>query len=588
MKRNSPKKMIKLEGIAASPGIVIGQVFKLTGDVIKVEERDLQPDEISQEIKNFNKALETTKRQLFDLQSQAKTKIGKEGEQIFDAHQMLLEDPVIIKETIDLIKKLAKNADFVYYQVVQKFQKSLEKVDDEFFLGRVADLKDVKRRLIRNIQGGKKMPLSGLTQKAIVVANDLTPSETVLLDKQKVMAFATDRGGKNSHAAIMARSMEIPSVVGTNDISELASSGDTLIIDGINGKAILNPTPSSLNKYLKKRQEYDEETKQLSKLKNLPSRSLDGKDIELSANLDFPDEVTSAINYGARGVGLFRTEYIYLTREQLPALEEEHREYARVAKKVAPHPLIIRTLDIGGDKNPCYIKFPEEENPVLGWRGIRFCLENPKIFKSQLNAILQASVSGNVKILLPMISCLEEVHQAKNIIDQVKGELLSKKIEFNENIEIGIMIEVPSAAIMAEHLAEEVDFLSIGTNDLIQYTLAADRGNQHVANLSKRLPPSVLRIIKNVVDAGHKKGVWVGMCGEMASDPLATLILLGLDLDELSVSPAALPEIKKIIRSISYTDAQKISEKALQMKSSEQIEIYMRNVFYTRFKKKIV
>ena len=579
--------MIKLKGVAASAGIAIGKAFKLTGDVIKVEERDLSPDEVIQEIKKFNKAIELTKRELADIQSQAKTKIGKEGEDIFDAHQSLLEDQIVIEETINQIKKQRKNADFIYYTMMQEFQNSLENVDDEYFIGRVADIKDVKRRLIKNIQGGKPSFLNNLTQKAIIVAHDITPSDTVLFDRQKVLAFTTDRGGKTSHAAILSRSMEIPSVVGLEKITNSVSTGDTIIIDGINGVAIINPTSSVLNKYLKLRATYDELTKDLSKFRELPCRTLDGKDVELSANLDFLDEINSIVNYGARGVGLFRTEYIYMARDSLPTEEQEFQEYIKVAETLYPHPVIIRTLDIGGDKKPRCCPMPDENNPVLGWRAIRFCLERPNIFKSQLRAILRASAKGNVKILLPMISCLEEIYKAKVYIDQVKGELLSQKVPFDENIEIGAMIEIPSAAIMADVIAEEVDFLSIGTNDLIQYTVAVDRTNLRVAHLYKRFPPAVLRLIKTVVDAGHQKGVWVGMCGEMAGDPLATLILLGIGLDELSVSPAMLLEVKKIIRSVTFIDSQKIAEKALQMKTSEQVERYIRNVMSTRYKLKI-
>ena len=470
---------------------------------------------------------------------------------------------------------------------MQKFQDSLENVGDEYFKGRVEDIKDVKRRLIRNIQGREPRYLNGLTNPAVIIARDLTPSDTVLLDRQKVLAFATDRGGRTSHAAIMARSLEIPSVVGLETITEKAETGDTIIIDGNEGITILNPNSSEMNRYIKLREQYHEATQALSKIRDLPCRSKDGKDIELSANLEFPDEINSIITYGARGIGLYRTENLYITRHELPTEEEQFEEYYKIAEKVSPYPVIIRTLDIGGDKKAASFEFPEEDNPFLGWRAIRLCLEKEDIFKTQLSAILRASVMGNVKIMFPMISCLEEVIRAKDILEQVKQSLKAKRVPFDDNIEIGVMIEIPSAAIMADMLAQEVDFLSIGTNDLIQYTLAVDRGNVRVANLYKRLPPSVLRTIRGVVTAGHSKGVWVGMCGEMAADPMATLILLGLDLDELSVSPSMLPEVKRIIRTASYEDAEKIADKALQMKTSEQIETYIRNVMSTRYKLKI-
>ena len=581
------KQMVKLIGIAASPGITIGKVFTLTGDVVKVEERNISPDQVSHEIEKFTKAIVLTRKELTNIQKQAKKKMGKEGERIFDAHQLLLEDNVINEETISKIQQDCKNADFVYYQVMQKFQNSLEQVDNEYFLGRVADIRDVKRRLIRNIQGREPHYLNGLTNPAIVVAHDLTPSDTVLLDRQKVLAFATDRGGKTSHAAIMARSLEIPSVVGLKEITERVETGDTVIIDGNEGIVIANPSSSELNKYVKLREQYHEITKELSSIRDLPCRTLDGKDVELSANLEFPGEINSIITYGARGIGLFRTENLYLKKIELPTEQEQFDEYYKIAEKVSPYPVIIRTLDIGGDKKSPSLEIPEEDNPFLGWRAIRLCLEKQELFKTQLRAILRASVMGNVKIMFPMISCMEEVYKAKEMLEQVKDELRSKKMPFDENIEIGVMIEIPSAAIMADVIAEEVDFLSIGTNDLIQYTVAVDRGNVRVANLYKRLPPSVLRMIKNVVIAGHNKGVWVGMCGEMAADPLATLILLGLDLDELSVSPAMLPEVKRIIRSVTFEETEKIADKALQMRTSEQIETYIRNVLATRYKLKI-
>ena len=581
------KRMVRLKGIAASPGIVIGKVFALTGDVVKVEERNISPDEISREIQKFKQAVELTRKELIHIQDQAKQRVGKEGEQIFDAHQMLLNDSEINEETINRIQNDCKNADFAYYQVMQKFQKSLEKVDNEYFMGRVVDIRDVKRRLIRNIQGKEPQYLNGLTNPAIIVARDLTPSDTVLFDRQKVLAFATDRGGKTSHAAIMARSLEIPSVVGLKEITNLVETGDTIIIDGCEGFVLVNPNSSEINKYIKLRDQYLEITKELSKFRDLPCRTLDGKDVELSANLEFPNEINSIITYGARGIGLFRTENLYLTKKELPTEQEQFDEYYTVAEKISPYPVIIRTLDIGGDKKSPGLEIPEEDNPFLGWRAIRLCLEKEDLFKTQLRAILRASVMGNVKIMFPMISCLEEIFRAKEMLDQVKNDLKAKKIPYDENIEIGVMIEIPSAAIMADVIAEEVDFLSIGTNDLIQYTLAVDRSNVRVANLYKRLPPSVLRIVRSVADAGHSKGVWVGMCGEMAADPMATLILLGLDLDELSVSPSMLPEVKKIIRTVTFEDAEKIAEKALQMKTSEQIETYIRNVMATRYKLKI-
>lgn len=586
--KNESQNMLRMKGVPAAPGIVIGNVFIMTGDRAKVYERPIHQDKVEAELEKFKNAIELTRNELIEIQSKAKQKIGQEGEDIFDVHQLILEDKMINDETMQRIREERRNADFIYNDVLRKYQKSLETVDNEYFLGRLADINDVKRRLIRNIQGRNNYVANQPKESAVIVAHDLTPSDTVLLDRRKVLAFATDKGGKTSHAAIMARSLEIPSVVGLKNISCRVQNGDRIIIDGIKGDVIVHPTSSVLNQYLSLRSQYHEMTKELSKIRNLPGRTLDGKDVELSANLEFADEINSIINYGARGIGLYRTEYLYLAKEELPSEEEAFKEYYEVAETVSPHPVIIRTLDIGGDKNPRCIQFPEEENPFLGWRAIRFCLEEVSIFKTQLRAILRASVMGNVKILIPMIAEVEEVQKTKKIIEQVKKELRAEKIPFDKTIEIGAMIEVPSAAFMADVIAEEVDFLSIGTNDLIQYTRAVDRGNMRIAHLYKRLPPSVLRIIKTIVDAGHSKGVWVGMCGEMAADPLATLILLGLELDELSVTSAMLPEIKNIIRSVTFSDAQRIAEKALQMKSSDQVENYIRNVMATRYKMNVI
>ena len=585
-KKKNPKRMMRLQGVGASQGIAIGKIFLLTGDIIKVEERTIAMEEIEKEIKKFKRAIELTRKELAEIQIQAKQRIGKEGEQIFDAHQLLLDDKIINEATIKKVQGECKNVDFAYYKVMQGFQQSLENVDNEYFQGRLADIKDVKRRLIRNIQGKEPHYLDNLPNPAIIISHDLTPSDTVLMDRQKVLGFVTNVGGKTSHSAIMARSLEIPAVVGLQDITNFVESGDTIIVDGNQGIVILNPTSAELNKYLKLRDRHNEITKELSKIRDLPCRTLDGKDVELSANLEFPGEINSIITYGARGIGLFRTENLYLAKNELPTEEDEFEEYYKVAEKVSPYPVIIRTLDIGGDKKPACIEIPEEDNPFLGWRAIRFCLEKVDLFKKQIRAILRASVMGNVKIMIPMVSCLEEIYKTKTIIEQAKDELRAQKIPFDEQMELGVMIEVPSAAIMADVIAGEVDFLSVGTNDLIQYTLAVDRGNANVAHLYKRLPPSVLRIIKQVVDAGHSKGVWVGMCGEMAADPLATLILLGLDLDELSVSPAMLPEVKRIIRSATFEQAERIADKALQMKTSEEIETYIRNVMATRYKQK--
>jgi len=572
-----------LKGVPASPGIAIGIAFVLTGDVVKVEQRDISDSQITDEINRFKSAIETTRIELKTIQTKAKAKIGKDGEKLFDVYKMLLEDSFIIDETIERIRQEKKNADFIYYSVMRKFQESLESADDEYFTGRVTDIRDVKRRVIRSIQGNKYSFLNRITERSIIVARELTPIETVQLDKNKVLAFATDLGGKTSHAAIMAQSLQIPSVVGLKTISSAVQTGDMVIVNGKKGEVIINPSEKQLHEYREIQKKYISLNTKLARIKELPCRTVDGKDIELSANLEFPDEIESVVTFGARGIGLYRTEYLYLKKDVLPTEDEEFEEYYYVASRIKPQPVIIRTLDIGGDKQPRCIQIPEEENPFLGFRAIRLCLERKDIFRTQLRAILRASVLGNVKILLPMISCISEVMEAKEVIADVKKELKKQKIAFDESIQIGVMIEVPSAAVIADLIAKEVDFLSIGTNDLIQYTLAVDRGNEHISHLYRSLPLSVLRLIQDIVKAGHQQGVWVGMCGEMAGTPLATLILLGLGLDELSVTPTVLPKIKTIIRSVTFAEAERIAEKVLQLGSSIEVENYMFKIMQKRF-----
>jgi len=467
---------------------------------------------------------------------------------------------------------------------MQKYQNTLDESSLEFFQSRISDLKDVKKRVIRHIQGDRTDHLRKLEGSAIIVARDLTPSDTVMLEKRKVLGFATDLGGRTSHVSIMARSMEVPAVVGLRRLSKLVNEGDRIIIDGIVGKVLVRPDAKTVRYYRRQQEKYYNLERKLEEIRDLPAVTIDGKEIELSANLEFPDEVDSVKSYGAKGVGLYRTDYIYLARKDLPTEDEHLEEYLKIVKRVSPAPVIFRTMDLGGDKQPKSIVIPPEENPFLGWRAIRISLERKDIFNIQLRAILRASTFGNVKILLPMISGLDEVHESKLAIERAKSELKKEKIAFDENVDIGVMIEVPSAALLADKIAQEVDFLSIGTNDLVQYLLAVDRGNERINYLYKHLHPGVLRILKQTITAGHQQGVWVGMCGEMASDPLATLILLGMDLDEFSVTSSAVPEIKKIIRASDYREAVKIVKKVLQFEKASEVERFMTKFMRRKFK----
>ncbi len=583
-KTNKLKCAHLLEGIAVSPGIAISKVFALRGEAVKIDPTIIRETEIAGEVEKFVQAVEKAKSELRTLQSRVEHRIGKENARIFDVHQLLLEDSVIIDETIGGIREEKKSADFAFYDIMQKYQSSLSESRQELFRSRISDLKDVKRRVIRHIQGDRSAHLNRFEGSAVIVAVDLTPSDTVKLDRHKVMGFATDFGGRTSHVAIMARSMGVPAVVGLRNLSKAVSDGVRIIVDGNQGKVLIDPDEKTLGHYRKLQEKYLDVGRKLAGIRDLPSITLDGKEIELSANLEFADEAESARTHGARGVGLYRTDYVYLSRSELPTEDEQVGEYTKMATKIAPDSVIIRTMDLGGDKNPKSIVIPPEENPFLGWRAIRICLDRQDVFDVQLRAILRASVGGNVKILFPMISGLDELRQCKQALDRAKQELCKQKTPFDEDIECGVMIEVPSAALMADRIAEEVDFLSIGTNDLVQYVLAVDRGNERIAHLYQHLHPAVLRLIKQVINAGHQAGVWVGMCGEMASDPLAALILLGLDLDEFSVTPMAVPEIKKIIRSVDYQQAVRIANKALNFETASEVERFMNKVVRQKFK----
>jgi len=572
----------RLQGIPASPGIAIGKVHLLSGGIIKIEDRDIHQEDVEKEVEKFVTAIQQAKQDLEALCNHANQKLGENGK-IFDVHQMLLDDQIIIQQTIELIRSEKKNADLIFFQQMTKYQKKLEQLKDNYLRERAADIVDVKRRVIRHIQGKHHNYLSTLPEPRIIVARDLTPSDTILLDRRKVLAFATEFGGRTSHAAIMARALEIPSVLGLEHLTDLVKQKDRIIVDGNRGEVIIDPSTELLEEYHRLQSEYYDFERKLNYVRELPSRTLDGKDIELSANLEFPDEIESVISHGARGIGLYRTEYLFLARDELPSEDEQFEAYRSVAEKIYPNSVIIRTADLGGDKSPLALQIPEEDNPFLGWRAIRICLKETSMFKAQLRAILRASLAGNVKIMFPMITCIEELNQCLDLLAEAKQELSTNGQAFNPNIEVGTMIEVPSAAIMTSVIASKVDFLSIGTNDLIQYTLAADRGNERIAYLYENFPPAVIRLIKQIVDNGHRKGVWVGMCGEMASDPRAILILIGLGLDELSVSPIALPAIKHIIRSIRYSEAAKIAQKVMQMETALDIRDYIEAIMNEKF-----
>ncbi|MDQ7052999.1 MAG: phosphoenolpyruvate--protein phosphotransferase [candidate division KSB1 bacterium] len=572
------------KGIPVSPGVAIGKAFVLSGETVKIEIEQVPAKDVDKEIRRFEDALEKTREELKAATSTTRSRIGSENAKIFEMHNLVLDDPVLKQETIQKIRDEKLSAEYAFYTVMQKYQDQLASVKDEYFQMRSADLRDVKRRVIRNIQGDRTDFLQKLEGAAIIIARDLTPSDTVALDRHKILGFATDMGGKTSHSAIMARSFRVPAVVGLRHLTKYVKNNDRIVLDGNEGVVYVNPDRKTLQYYQKLQKKIHEINRQLTVLKSLPARTLDGREIELAANLEFTDEVETVIEFGARGIGLYRTDYLFLARTDLPTEDEQFEEYKAVVERMRPYPVIIRTLDVGGDKNPQNINIPPEANPYLGYRAIRICLERPEVFLPQLRAILRASAYGNIKILFPMISSIKELREAKMHLEKARRELRKRKVPFSDDIEVGVMIEVPSAAIIADLISREVDFLSIGTNDLVQYLLAVDRGNERIAYLYQDLHPAVLRTIRDVVQAAHRNGTWVGVCGEMGGNPLATLILLGLGIDEISVSPIVLPEIKKIIRSVSHPESERIAEKVLSMSTAEEIEKFMMRYMRRKFK----
>ncbi|PIW68326.1 MAG: phosphoenolpyruvate--protein phosphotransferase, partial [Candidatus Omnitrophica bacterium CG12_big_fil_rev_8_21_14_0_65_42_8] len=563
-----------LKGIPASPGIVAGKAFLFDIRQLIVTEKDIKQDAVPSEITRFEEALIKTRSEILTIQKKISREMGAQHAEIFNAHLLVLEDRTLIEEIIEGLKKELKCVEYIFSKVIGKYIKVFSNMNDEYLKERTSDIEDVGKRILKNLIGAQEKTLSDLKEQVIVVAYDLSPSDTANMHKKNVIGFVTDIGGRTSHTAIMAKSLEIPAVVGLEKATVRIKTGDTLIVDGTEGIVIINPDKSVLKKYETKQQKFAEFGKILLDFKDILAATIDGHRVEISANIELPDEVDSVIAHGAEGIGLYRTEFLYMNRNDIPDEEEQFEAYKKVAAKLSKSPVIIRTLDLGGDKFLSQLKFPHEMNPFLGWRAIRFCLARPEIFKAQLRAMLRASVFGNVKIMFPMISGLGELRQAIKVLEEAKQELKNKKMNFNHDIEVGAMIEIPSAALTCDLLAKEVDFFSIGTNDLIQYSLAVDRANEKIAYLYRPTHPAVLRLIKNIIDSGHKENIWVGMCGEMAAESGFVLILLGLGLDEFSMSPLTIPEMKYVVSNVKFEDARKIAEEALSLPTGEEIEAF--------------
>lgn len=569
--------MIKLRGIGVSGGVGIGKALLLRKDELSIPKRKISHDEISREIYRLEEALIATRREISGLQRKISEEIGFDHGRIFEAHFLVLEDRVLIEDVIKQIKHKKINVEYAFSQSIKKYIDALLKLDDEYLRERVIDIEDIARRVLKEMLKEEVSSLGSLSEKVVIVSHDLAPSQTATLPKENVLGFVTDIGGKTSHTAIIARSLRIPAVVGVETATVNIQSGDKIIIDGSSGEVIVRPTDKVLKEFQKKSTIYTRELKAIHIPKTLKGRTKDGKEVEVCANIELPEELPLVKKYSAEGIGLYRTEYIFLGAKTLPLEEEQYRAYSSVAKKVCPNPVIFRTIDIGGDKFLSQPTVPKEMSPFLGWRAIRFCLARPDIFKVQLRAILRASAEKNVKVMFPMISGIEELKQAKSVLNECKKELKKEGKKFDENISVGAMIEVPSAALTADVLAKNCDFFSIGTNDLIQYSLAVDRGNEKVAYLYEPGHPAVLRLIKSVIEIAHNHNIWVGMCGEMSGDPVFTFFLLGVGLDSFSMSPPQVPRIKELISNVTVSEARKAARKTLELLSPKEVEKYLQS-----------
>ena len=560
-----------ISGILVSPGIAFGKALLLKEDEIVINRKKISPDHVDQEVERFLTGRAKASAQLEVIKTKAGETFGEEKEAIFEGHIMLLEDEELEQEIIALIKDEHASADAAAFSVIEGQAKALEELDDEYLKERAADVRDIGKRLLRNILDMAIVDLSSIQDEVILVATDLTPSETAQLNLNKVLGFITDLGGRTSHTSIMARSLELPAIVGTSDVTKQVKNDDYLILDAVNNKIYVNPTADIIDQLKAVQNQYISEKDELTKLKDLPAITLDGHQVEVCANIGTVRDVAGAERNGAEGVGLYRTEFLFMDRDSLPTEEEQFQAYKAVAEAMGSQAVIVRTMDIGGDKDLPYMNLPKEENPFLGWRAIRICLDRKEILHDQLKGILRASAFGKLRIMFPMIISVEEVRELKAELEMLKAQLREKGQAFDETIEVGVMVETPAAAVIAHHLAKEVDFFSIGTNDLTQYTLAVDRGNELISHLYNPMSPSVLGLIKQVIDASHAAGKWTGMCGELAGDERATLLLLGMGLDEFSMSAISIPRIKKIIRNTNFEDVKALADEALAQPTAQEL-----------------
>jgi len=569
--------MISFKGIAASDGIAIAKVFKLEEPNLEVTSSKVT--NVEEEVKVFEAAILKTVADLEKIKEKAKISLGEEEALVFDAHINMVNDPELTGQTKEKINSEQVNAAFAFDGVANGFVAMFEAMDNEYFRERAADIKDIKKRMLSHLLGVALNDPSAINEEVVVVAYDLTPSDTAQLDRNYVKGFATNIGGRTSHSAIMARSLEIPAIVGMGSILEDTQDGEVVILDGLAGVVIPNPTEDMIAEYEGKIAEYQAMKEELKKLKDEPTITKDGHQVELAANIGTPEDAKGATANGAEGVGLYRTEFLYMDRSDLPTEDEQFEAYKAVLVEMKDKPVVVRTLDIGGDKELPYLQLPHEMNPFLGYRALRICLDRPDLFKTQLRALLRASIYGKLYVMFPMVATLDEFRDAKAALLDAKAELVAEGIDVSDDIQIGMMVEIPAAAILADQFAKEVDFFSIGTNDLIQYSMAADRMSEKVSYLYQPYNPSILRLIKMVIDASHKEGKWTGMCGEMGGDTMAIPLLLGMGLDEFSMSASSILAARKQISQLSRAEMAEMAEVALNMSTvDEVIELVKKSV----------
>ena len=561
-----------ITGIPASPGIVFGKALVLKEEKIVLDTQKISEDQVEAEVARFYAGREAAVEQLNSIHQRALKSLGEEKAAIFEGHLMILEDEELEEEIIDYLRSNKVNASVAASKIIDQQVEMLSEIDDEYLKERAGDIRDIGNRLIKNILGMHIVDLGDITEESILVAYDLTPSETAQLNLEKVLGFITDIGGRTSHTSIMARSLELTAIVGTNDVTARVNTGDYLILDAVNNRVYVNPTQAEIDELKTLEAKLAEEKAELAKLKDLPAVTLDGHKVDVVANIGTIRDCEGAHRNGAEGVGLYRTEFLFMDRDQLPSEEEQFIAYKEVVEAMEGRLVVLRTMDIGGDKELPYLNLPKEMNPFLGWRAVRIALDRREILHAQLRAVLRASAFGKLAVMFPMIISVEEIRELKSVLETLKAELRAEGKAFDENIQVGVMVETPSAAVNAKFLAKEVDFFSIGTNDLTQYTLAVDRGNELISHLYNPMSPSVLGLIKQVIDASHAEGKWTGMCGELAGDERATLLLLGMGLDEFSMSAISVPRIKKLIRHVNYQEVKALADEALQKPTAAEIE----------------